>query len=453
LFDRVIIVEQHQIQAAPLSRACKGGWPAHRIPLDFTRPRSRLAAVAISDAAVLLENSILGAKVMWTHQMMNPVKSGVLIVGCFSALCLPGLPGQAIVSDLPAKRAANDTAGQVSIPNRPKAALFQGEQGKQRTEIQFDPSKGIVTVRMLVQDPNGYFIPNIRRENFAVYENGARQQNATVEVEHAPVSIGVLMEYGGRYQALNRALGEEVSRAARQFLDEIGREDQIAIWKYGDNFEEISGFSDGHETLDRALLTLQTPPFSEVNFYDALTSALARMHTLNGRRALLLISSGLDTFSRANYEAAVQAVRQSGVPIYVINLGPALKQHPLSSTGPYVPIDWKRAESELQGIAQTSGGRMYSPAATFDLSGIYDDLMENLRLRYVISYKSTSNQDLGTPRTVRIELVDSRTGGPLEIADADGKAVRTKIFTEDTYVPVPVSTASPSTEAPKTAKQ
>lgn len=225
------------------------------------------------------------------------------------------------------------------------------------------------------------------------------------------------------------------------------------MWKYGDHLEEIPGFSDGREALDEGLLTLPAPPFSEVNFYDALTAALARMRTLNGRRALLMVSSGLDTFSKANYEAALQAVRQSAVPIYVINLGPALQQYPLANTGPYVPIDWKRAESELQEIARTSGGRMYSPPTAFDLSGIYDDLMENLRVRYVITYQSTNNQDPGTPRTVRIELVDSKTGGPLEIVDADGKTVRTKIFAEDTYVPAAAPSASPSTAAPKVAKQ
>jgi len=90
---------------------------------------------------------------------------------------------------------------------------------------------------MQARDPNGYFIPNIRRESFVVYENNARQQNATVEIEHAPVTLAVLMEYGGRYQALNKALGDEVPRAAHQLLDEIGRQDRIAVWRYGDRVE------------------------------------------------------------------------------------------------------------------------------------------------------------------------------------------------------------------------
>jgi hypothetical protein len=70
------------------------------------------------------------------------------------------------------------------------------------------------------------------------------------------------------------------------------------------------------------------------------------------------------------------------------------------------------------------------------LSGVYDDMMENLRLRYVITYKSTT--DAGNPnaaRTVRVELVNPNTGRPLEIVDAHGKPVRSKLFVQDNYVP------------------
>lgn len=344
---------------------------------------------------------------------------------------------------------------QIQVPNRPSTPLFQGEQGKQKTEIYFDPATQIVTIKMLVQDPNGYFIPNVRRDNFVVYENGLRQQNATVEVEHAPVSIGLLLEHGGRLKALNRALGEQVSRAATQFLTEIGPEDKIAIWKYGDKLDEISTFSQGHATPESSLVNLQTPPLSEVNFYDALVAALTKMQPLNGRKALILISSGLDTFSKANLQDALRAVRDSRTPIYVINVGPSAQENAslLSDSGPYVRLDWKRAESELQEIAQASGGRMYSPKNTFNLSGIYDDLMENLRVRYVITYKSGSDGDPSAARTVRIELIDSKTGGPLEIVDANGKLVRSKISVEDSYIPRNAHVAGLDTSASKSAKE
>src|ERR1700761_1412903 len=109
----------------------------------------------------------------------------------------------AIKSENPPKK-----SGQVQIPNRPTSPLFSSTQGKEKTEIRFDPATGMVTLKLLVPDPNGYFIPNLRRDNFVVYENGVRQQNATVDIEHAPVPLAVLMEFGGRAPALNRQMGE-----------------------------------------------------------------------------------------------------------------------------------------------------------------------------------------------------------------------------------------------------
>jgi Ca-activated chloride channel family protein len=367
----------------------------------------------------------------------------VLQVALFSAVVFPAV-AQPRPAQRPPDQNRSKTAGQVRIPNRPATALFQGEQGKQRTEIHFDAATGLVTLKVLVQDPSGYFIPNIRRENFAVYENGVRQQNATVEIEHASVSVGLLLEYGGRYQVLNKAIGEEVARAAHKFLDQIGRNDKVAVWRYGNAIEEVSGFSQGLDDLENRLSALRTPPISELNFYDAFISALANMRAAAGRKALIVVSSGLDTFSKAGYQDALRAATQSDTPVYVINIGKPLQERlSLAGThGPYARLDWKRAEQELQEIATASGGRMYSPQSTLDLAGIYDDLMENLRVRYVITYQSTMREDASTARTVRVELVDPKTGGPLEIVDASGKPIRSRVYVEDRYVPRQASITS-----------
>jgi hypothetical protein len=62
-------------------------------------------------------------------------------------------------------------AVELHIPNRASTPLFKGTQGTQRTEIRYDPAAGTGTMKVLVQDPNGYFVPNIRPENFAVYDS------------------------------------------------------------------------------------------------------------------------------------------------------------------------------------------------------------------------------------------------------------------------------------------
>ena len=62
-------------------------------------------------------------------------------------------------------------------------------------------------------------------------------------------------------------------------------------------------------------------------------------------------------------------------------------------------------------------------------------MLENLKVRYVITYVSSSNLDPTIPRTVRVELIDPKIGGPLQIVDSSGKAVRAKIVVQDSYTP------------------
>jgi hypothetical protein len=111
-----------------------------------------------------------------------------------------------IVALLLAPAAGSGADGQLQIPERPSAPLFRGEQGKQKTDISFDRATGIVTLKLVVQDAHGYFIPGIRRENFALYEDGVKQNSANVEIEHAPVSLGLLAEYGGHQCGFNKDL-------------------------------------------------------------------------------------------------------------------------------------------------------------------------------------------------------------------------------------------------------
>jgi Ca-activated chloride channel family protein len=336
------------------------------------------------------------------------------------------------------KQSSNSSsAGQIRIPNRPQKPFFQGQQGKQKTEIHFDPATGMVTLKLLVQDPSGYFIPNLRLSNFAVYENGVRQQNVTVDIEHAPVSLGLLVEYGGRYPALNKAFFQEASRVAHQVFDVLGPDDKLAIWMYGDTVRQLSDFSTDHKALDNTFYSLQPPGVSEVNLYDALISASEHMRHVAGRKAIILISSGVDTFSKATYHDVLRAVQNSNAPVYVISMLPTLRET-IRLHGPedaMAAIDWKHAENGLMEIARVSGGRFYSPDNTADLSGTYDDIMENLKVRYVIRYKSSIPTDPNSPRTVRVELTNPSTGGPLKILDANGRTVSAKVIIQDSYTP------------------
>jgi hypothetical protein len=195
--------------------------------------------------------------------------------------------------------------------------------------------------------------------------------------------------------------------------------------------------------LDMAVLSLDKPGPPVANLYDALLYALPQMPQKQRRKALVLISDGIDSNSKAPYRDVVTAAENSGVPIYVISMTNVAKQymeaHP--DAGPMVKIDWSKAERELQEIAQVSGGRVYAPAESINLSTIYDDLLENLKVRYVLAYRSSASGD--SPRTVRVELVNPRTDGLLQIVDKEGRPIRAMVVAQESYSPAQASKSAP----------
>jgi VWFA-related protein len=326
---------------------------------------------------------------------------------------------------------------QVTVPDRPANPVHSGQQGPQNSEIQFISATRTVTIKLQVQDPNGYFLPNIRRENFVVYEDGVRQKNVDVDVEHAPVSIALLLECGGRYHELNKILGSEIPSVGRQVLEVLQNNDKIAVFKYAVKLTQVSDFNQGRQGLNAAFEQFSAPPVSETNFYDALLETLNRMRDVADRKAIVVVSSGEDTFSKANYQQVLEAARTSGTPIYVIGLSELMKREGATygPTAPFARIDWDTAEKQLEAISKVSGGRAYVIQSDADLPAVFDDIMENLRIRYVVTYVSSNPSSAGPPRSIRVELVDPKTGQALRIHDASGKPVAAKVLLQETYIP------------------
>jgi hypothetical protein len=88
------------------------------------------------------------------------------------------------------------------------------------------------------------------------------------------------------------------------------------------------------------------PDSSETNFYDAIVSTSEAMKMVTGRKALIVITSGVDTFSKAKYDDVLNTVRASGTPVYIINLGPDLREAAkgYANAGPYAHLDWRKIE-------------------------------------------------------------------------------------------------------------
>jgi VWFA-related protein len=299
-------------------------------------------------------------------------------------------------------------------------APFRAGQQRQSTDIHYDPSSGTVTLKLLVCDSKGNVISDLHRQNFMVYENGARLNKVTVAVEHAPATVGLLLEHGGRHPALSRDLTDKIAEASHQLVDTLGRQDTAAVWTYADTVQQLAGFAQNPQTLDPVLMRLQPPEVSETNLYDALIDAERRMGSVTGRKAIVLISSGIDTCSKATADDVVDAARKSRTPIYIVNLATVVRDLAILRAISHLAIDWKAAEERLEKIAQASGGRQYFLDNVFDSAAIYDDMIDSLKVRYVITYRVPPRGPSDVPRTIQVKLngVGGATGTGASIATA-----------------------------------
>ncbi len=332
-------------------------------------------------------------------------------------------------------------AGQATAPDRLRKPPFRSEQGGLRSpEVAFDPATNTVTLKLSVGDFNGFVIPNLRRHNFAVYEDGIRQHSVNVEIEHAPIALAVLIEMGGRSQQLNHVLADQASYIARPVLDGLGRDDRLALFTYDDQLHTVLDFDSPREQWAAAFDSLPKPKFSEANFYDAAVAVLDRLASVSGRKALLVVSTGIDTFSHRTFDDVLKKAEAAKTPVYVIGIGEVAQQAILDvGRGPLARVDWKTCARQLEALARTSGGRAYVDATTVAAPAIYEDIMENLRVRYVITYVSSESAAASAPRKVEVKLVDPKTGAPLRITDASGRLVAARAIAEASYTPAAAS--------------
>jgi hypothetical protein len=328
----------------------------------------------------------------------------------------------------------------------------------QRPEVAFDPTRRQVTVRMSPRNLDGVKVPFPLRESLTVLENGVRQPDVSVDVEHSPINVAVLIENGGRSHQLNESVSSETSMLIRPLLNVLDSQDRLGVFAYDDSVHSVVDFDTPQDQWKLALGRLSKPRFSEANFYDATLTVLDRLAGISGRKALVIVSTGIDTFSRTPFAQVLARAEQTKIPVYVLNLG-ELARRPLSSTswGLLSRVDWTVCERQLERLAEVSHGRAYLKASSSDVDGIYDEIIEDLKVRYVLTY-APSLTTPSLPRTVQVAVVDSISGQATTVADTSRRRNETRVIAEATYTPVDVAATvsaaadSPSKEAEKRPK-
>ena len=367
--------------------------------------------------------------------------AGVLFLFLLAAwLCL-------LVAQQGPTRQTGETVARPKAPEPSKEELpkIPSEFGKQPDLPEGAPTfrsdVTTVSVDVAVLDNRGRFIPNIPKGNFRILEDNVPQQITTFEVGEAPMTVCLVIEFSNLYQSYWSATWYETLQAAYTFVQGLKPEDYLAVVAYDIRPEILSDFSTDRRQAFEAMRRLNFAAYSEANLYDAVTDTADRMSGIEGRKAIVLLSSGIDTFSRKTFGETRKALQAAGVPIYAIGLMQAIRIYADAAgyMGPIARLDFLQADSQMRTFANETGGQAFFPRFEAEFPGIFAQVGEALRNQYSITYQPSNQARDGKLRRIKVELVDPATNKPLRVVDENKKTIRYTIVAKNGYIaPRPV---------------
>ncbi len=303
-------------------------------------------------------------------------------------------PGSQTVAK-PRRQSADDSANspdnnQAPIPSKLSPRATKGNENT--GDATFKAETNIVNVDVQVIDPHGNPIPGIPRGNFRILEDNVPQTLTQFSVTQAPMTVAMVIEFSGRFQAYWSYGWGDTLNASYGFVNSLRPDDYVAVIAYDLKTTILSDFTnDRSKTMD-ALSLLRIPGFSESDMFDALADTTDRMSKIEGRKAVLLIASGIDTFSKLTYDKARKALQEAGVPVYSIEILGLVR-----AMMPQDPIDFLQGDNELRTFAKETGGQAYFPRFPQELGGCFS----RYRCHCAISIRS------GIRRTIRPKTASS----------------------------------------------
>ena len=293
-----------------------------------------------------------------------------------------------------------------------------------------------VSVDVAVLDNKGRFIPNIPPGNFRILEDNVPQQITNFSKGEAPMTVAMVIEFSNLYQQYWTESWYQTLTASYGFLETLKADDYVAIVAYDLRPEILCDFTTDKRAAYEAMQRLRIAAYSESNLYDAVTDTAERMQDIEGRKAIVLIASGIDTFSKLTFDQTRKSLQRAGVPIYAIGLMQALREYydARGYLGPIERLDFLQADNQMRTFAKETGGQSYFPRFYGEFPGIFAAIADSLRNQYSLAYQPSNQVKDGKFRKLKVELVNPATGEPLRIVDEKGKAIKYAVLAKAGYV-------------------
>jgi Ca-activated chloride channel family protein len=239
----------------------------------------------------------------------------------------------------------------------------------------------IINLNLSVTDGRNRYITDLDQKDFAIFEDGIRQELSLFTHENLPISMSILIDTSASMQEKL----PQARAAGSRFIKTLRLQDAAQIVQFNDRSTVLQDFTNDHALLDAALN--KTDAAGPTALYNSLYVALKDLSKQKTselrRRAVIVLSDGEDTASLVTDEQVMELARQSEIAIYPVSLRPSRSQ----DRG---RMAFSQAEHILTSLARETGGQVFFPQSLSELESVYDRIAEELRTQYSLGYVSSN---------------------------------------------------------------
>jgi Ca-activated chloride channel homolog len=348
------------------------------------------------------------------------------------------------------QRQSPNDAEKEKNPNRPLAdntPVTVDENGTLKMDT------ALVTIPVSVLDRDGKFVPSLNKRDFRLYEDGVEQDIESFNSVETPFHVVLMLDTSNS----TMFKFNDIQDAAFAFIKQLRGDDQVMIVSFDSKVRFHCDFTSDYDELRRSIYETRTG--GSTKLYEAVDKVVDRLGQIEGRKAVVLFTDGVDTAShRANYQNTIVKVEESGALVYPIKydteddqrggvyapittpspwpnpspLPPGRRRWPFSpfsgqpsptwqapqwrfsqwpsrapSSGGGTSDEYRRAARYLKELADRSGGRLYDANTLYNVSQAFSMIAEELRRQYALSYYPTNAKKDGTYRRVKVRVEKS----------------------------------------------
>lgn len=329
----------------------------------------------------------------------------------------PNAPRTISARNRNSQKSKKETKKETKSAPRTTDAAASADSGEDIIKVE----TSLITIPVSVYDRNGLYIANLRQPDFKIFEDGIEQEIAYFGTTDKPFTVILLIDMSSStaYKI------EEIQAAAIAFVEQLKPEDSVMVVQFDERVSVLAETTKDRQKIHKAIR--RTGFGGGTSLYDAVDLSLGkRFDKIEGRKAIVLFTDGVDTTSRrAGYESTVRDAEEADAmifPIYyntflsargigtggVMSTPPTLGVPPILGGGQGTGLsseEYVRGRLYLTELASATGGRVFRPESTpGGLTAAFEGIAEELRRQYVIGYYPQEEGEAGQRKQIKVRV-------------------------------------------------